>query len=607
MTLKDFLISVGFDVDEASINRVQSRVDAFAQRLGRIGNQLALCISAPIAAASVFALKASADVEQAAVAFEVFIGNTDKAKAVMSDLVDFAVKTPFRFKGLNETANMLLAMGESSDTLIQTLRVLGDVSRGRQDLLNRVALAYGQIMTAGKLRGTELRQLTEAGVSILPELAKLTGYSESKLSNEVGRLGISASIVRQALVNMTKEGGKYFQLLEKQALTLSGVWSNLLDATYFFSAKWGDQIVELFNIKGLLVALTESLTKIIEKFDKLDSSQKKLLIGTTLLVMALGPLAIALSTIMKMGSFIVSTFSMMSSAILGLQAGLGAFMLRIIVLPGLVMAALASIILLIDEINIWMKGGESYLGDYFGSFSNYEAGLDSFINKLKDRYEVVKTDLLALKGFIDKEFLMPIKDLFKGTSDYIWGIFDNDIERASKGFDKIVPAIWKIFSATINGIVYGAIEIWDKLVIFLTDSSVAFMKWLIDALVNVIATAGFSIWDKLFNRKLGKQPGTNSASSGTGFNFKKLIEDFINFDISMSPTGIKYTPGNFKFKDSEKSSVKVNNTIKYELPPGTTEQQIEAIRKSTQQIVQDKLDYEIRKVYYDSLGLRVVE
>ena len=49
--------------------------------------------------------------------------------------------------------------------------MLADISAGLGVDMQRLILAYGQVKAANYLRGTELRQFSEAGVNILGELS----------------------------------------------------------------------------------------------------------------------------------------------------------------------------------------------------------------------------------------------------------------------------------------------------------------------------------------------------------------------------------------------------------------------------------------------------
>ncbi len=621
MVLRDFLLLIGVDLDESSLQAAQSRIDSFGARLGRLGTRLSIAISAPIAAATTYALKAASDIEQAHVAFEVFLGDANQAKKVMEGLIDFAVKTPFRFKGLMETSNMLMAMGESGATLVDTLRILGTVSRGKQDLLNRVALAYGQIMTAGKLRGQELRQLTEAGVGIIPELSKLTGISEKDLASSVSDYNIPAAVVRQALVNMTSEGGRYFGLLERQAQTLHGIFSNLVDSVYFLSSSFGSQIVKVLNLGEAIKKFTAFLNKLNEQFLDLDDSQKKLILGVTALLFVLGPLMVFLSTWIKLGSFVISTIRLMSASILGLQAGLGSLLVRVLLIPGTIMAAMASIFLLIDELNVWMKGGDTYLGDFLGPFSKYEERVNSFYNKIKSFYENFKKDLKILKSYVETDFITPIKDMFMNLFNYVHGLVEHDIEKISESLENMGPIIWKLFSSIVNGLVYVIMTLWNTLVNVIYEGIKGLSNFIFNAIADSIAAVGFSIW-KLFN----KQDTGVHKKANKGDEFKKAQEEAkkayeevqnqlrsggiaafditpaINFlagDFKMTPKGIVYTPANFAFKNkavNDSAGVQINNDIKVTVPPGTQQEQVKFIEEATDKIVKKALDAEWKKI-----------
>lgn len=113
------------------------------------------------------------------------LGSADKAKALLSDLKDFAKKTPFELTGIRDTAKQLIAFGIDSNKLIPTMKALGDVAAGTGAPLERIAFAYGQINTARRASAQDLNQLTSAGVPIYKELAKVMGLAESNVKKMV--------------------------------------------------------------------------------------------------------------------------------------------------------------------------------------------------------------------------------------------------------------------------------------------------------------------------------------------------------------------------------------------------------------------------------------
>jgi tape measure domain-containing protein len=179
--------------------------------------------------------------EQTQVAFETMMGSAEQGQAMLRDLYAFAAETPFEIPGVLQSSRELLAMGVDTTNMIDTLTMLGDIASGvGTERLGQLTLAYGQVQTATKLTGMELRQFTEAGVPLLESLADITGISaaEIKKKMEAGMI-VPAELVTKALENMTQEGGKFFELMAKQSRTLGGAVSNLKDSVTLMSAKIG--------------------------------------------------------------------------------------------------------------------------------------------------------------------------------------------------------------------------------------------------------------------------------------------------------------------------------------------------------------------------------
>nr|DAT16568.1 MAG TPA: tail tape measure protein [Caudoviricetes sp.] len=113
------------------------------------------------------------------------LGGAEAARRMLQDLSDFAANTPFELTGVRETAKQLLAYNIEAHKIIPTLKALGDVSAGLSVPIQQVAFAYGQVKSAGRLLGQDLRQFTNAGVPIIAELAKNLGVAESKIKDMV--------------------------------------------------------------------------------------------------------------------------------------------------------------------------------------------------------------------------------------------------------------------------------------------------------------------------------------------------------------------------------------------------------------------------------------
>lgn len=105
------------------------------------------------------------------------LGSATDAQQLLKELSVFASKTPFELPDVRSNAKQLLAMGIGVKDLIPTMKALGDVSAGLSVPMDRLALAYGQVIAKGKLQGGELKQFTEAGVPLIETLSKKLGVS----------------------------------------------------------------------------------------------------------------------------------------------------------------------------------------------------------------------------------------------------------------------------------------------------------------------------------------------------------------------------------------------------------------------------------------------
>lgn len=183
----------------------------------------------------------NAQFEQYMASFEVLLGGADKAQKRMDELTVFAAKTPFELPQVVEAEKRLLAYGVAAKDTAEVMRILGDISMGNAEKLNMISLAYGQVVTNAKLYGTELRQFAENGVPLLAELASMYGKTESEMRKMIEGGQISAQAVTEALRRMTAEGGKFFEMMEKQSKTAEGLWATLRDNVGMFARDVGEE------------------------------------------------------------------------------------------------------------------------------------------------------------------------------------------------------------------------------------------------------------------------------------------------------------------------------------------------------------------------------
>jgi len=203
---------------------------AGAMAVGQLAaNGITRAIDAVVSASS-NVLQSAADFQQSRVAFDTMLGSAEKAKKMLKEISDFAQRTPFELPEVVTGAKQLLAYNIEAEKIIPTFEALGNIAAGvGKDKLPQLILAYGQVRTATKLTGAELRQFTEAGVPMLDALAKQFGVTTGAVQDMISKGQVGFPDVEKAIAGMSSEGGKFFNLMDKQSKTFDGVLSNLND------------------------------------------------------------------------------------------------------------------------------------------------------------------------------------------------------------------------------------------------------------------------------------------------------------------------------------------------------------------------------------------
>lgn len=167
---------------------------------------------------------------------EAILQNKPKADEIFNKTVELAVKSPFRIKDLVDYTRQLSAYRIESDKLYGTTKRLADVSAGLGVDMGRLILAYGQVKAAAYLRGSEVRQFTEAGINMYGELqqyfkeVKGEAYTTAQIVDMISKRKVTFEDVEAIFQRMTDKGGTFYNMQEIQAETLQGKISNLKDA-----------------------------------------------------------------------------------------------------------------------------------------------------------------------------------------------------------------------------------------------------------------------------------------------------------------------------------------------------------------------------------------
>lgn len=223
MIIEELYTRLGFKVDPKGLDKGKQMLSSFKKWVGGIA------IGAGLLTVAKTGVEAAMAMESLGASFKVMTGSAEKAQQVLGDISEFAKATPFSKMGLAGAAKTLMAFGMQADSVVSTLRMLGDVAQGDQNKLNGLALVFGQIQSTGKLMGQDLLQLINQGFNPLTIISQKTGMSVSDLKDAMAQGAITADMVTLAFKAATSEGGLFYRSTEEAAQTLQGRLSTLKD------------------------------------------------------------------------------------------------------------------------------------------------------------------------------------------------------------------------------------------------------------------------------------------------------------------------------------------------------------------------------------------
>lgn len=176
------------------------------------------------------------ELENQKIAMASILQDEGKATTIFNQIKKLAVASPFGVMDLTQYAKQLSAYSIPYNELYDTMKRLADISAGVGVDMGRIILAYGQIKAAKFLKGTELRQLTEANIPMVDKLAerfsKLEGriVSAGEVLDMISKKKVTFEDVKDVLWELTDDGGMFNNMQEVLSESVKSKWKNLADA-----------------------------------------------------------------------------------------------------------------------------------------------------------------------------------------------------------------------------------------------------------------------------------------------------------------------------------------------------------------------------------------
>ena len=295
-------IALGLDDTElrTALNRLRGRLNTLGAAIGNVGGGL-LAAGSGIMAALAFPVTLAANLEVSHAAFTTLLKDGDKAQTLLDQLQQFAASTPFQFPELANAARTLISFGGSADTVVDELRMLGDIAAGIQAPLGDVATIFGKIRTDGRVMGEDLNQLGGRGIPILQGLADVLGVDAKAVRKMASEGKVGFKDVEKAFQNLTAEGGLFAGGMERASKTLKGLWSTLIDNVAAAVLPIGQ---ELLPMLGAAANEFTSIAKVVGVFIKQNKD-----LATTVAGVAVGLVSVGATLVAVGGGLYVLTLA----------------------------------------------------------------------------------------------------------------------------------------------------------------------------------------------------------------------------------------------------------------------------------------------------------
>lgn len=387
----------------------------------------------------------NAQMEQYQTSFETMLGSADKASKHVADLKKMAAKTPFEMEDLAKASQTLMSFGDDVNDIQPHLKMLGDISLGNKEKFSSLSLVFGQVKSQGKLMGQDLLQMINAGFNPLKVISEQTGESMSSLKDKMAKGQISFEDVAGAMEYATSKGGMFYNGMEKQSKTLSGMMSTLKD-----------------NVKSFVGELTAPIFEHIK-----DDVMPKLMNGVEwmshhlpLVKAILAGLASAISV-----GFAIHKFTAIKNAIMGVGKAI-----QLLMVSNPILLVAAAVTALVVGMAVFIKSG--------GKVSDLTKKIEGFANKLKSVIpKAVKALSKALPGIINS--------IVKMVSDIAPALIDVGITliiSLANGLVSAIPEIAKAIPKLLTSLLGAVIKNMPKII----KAGVSIIKALAKGLITAI-------------------------------------------------------------------------------------------------------------------------
>lgn len=265
-----------------SLNKAERSLRATGERMSRIGGDLAMNVSLPLAAIGAASIKAAGNMEQMKNGLASMMGSAEAASAELVKLQEIAKLPGINLNQAIAGSLRLQAVGLSADQARKSMTSFSNaltLAGGNSEDLAGVTLALMQIVSKGKVFAEEINQIAERVPQVRKAMMNIWGTADTEA---LQKMGISTE---DFITKVTDELAK----LPKATGGINNAIDNTGQAITMFLANLGEDINKTFDVTGIVTEFADSLAYAAEWFKNLDSGTKKTILSIGAFTVVLGP------------------------------------------------------------------------------------------------------------------------------------------------------------------------------------------------------------------------------------------------------------------------------------------------------------------------------
>lgn len=247
------------DIDDA-LNPVEEKAQDAGEAIALMAAKIAGAYSVKEFIGNI--VSARMEMQNMQTSLETMVGK-DTASALFDKLFALAKKSPLEMTDMVGAEQMMISFGIDAQKSVEYLTALSDISMGNASKFNSLTLAFSQMSATGKLMGQDLNQMINQGFNPLEAIAQKTGKSIAQLKDEMSKGKITAEMVQQAFIDVTKEGGRFYNMSEAASKTIQGQISMLEDALSTMYNSMGEAL------EGVIMDTIKAATALVENWQKI--------------------------------------------------------------------------------------------------------------------------------------------------------------------------------------------------------------------------------------------------------------------------------------------------------------------------------------------------